>query len=95
MTFYHRTHNADAILRDGFRDEEDSYMLDNFTLRACFCRINLLMPTKVPEGIIYWKSHYQTTAAISPTTDWWKEANRTVNGVFPQRSSTGMVRSDS
>jgi hypothetical protein len=36
MTFYHRTHNADAILRDGFRDKEDSYMLEDFTLRGVF-----------------------------------------------------------
>ena|ERR1700730_19182007 len=36
MIFYHRTHDADAILRDGFRDKEDSYMLDNFTLRGVF-----------------------------------------------------------
>jgi hypothetical protein len=36
MTFYHRTHNADAILPDGFRDKEDSYMLEDFTLRGVF-----------------------------------------------------------
>jgi hypothetical protein len=36
MLFYHRTHNADAILRDGFRDEYGSYMLDDFTLRGVF-----------------------------------------------------------
>jgi hypothetical protein len=36
MIFYHRTYNADAILRDGFRDKEDSYMLEDFTLRGVF-----------------------------------------------------------
>ena len=36
MILYHRTHNADAILRDGFRDKEGSYGLEDFTLRGVF-----------------------------------------------------------
>lgn len=28
MLLYHRTHTADDILRDGFRDAEDTYMTD-------------------------------------------------------------------
>jgi hypothetical protein len=85
MIFYHRTRNAEAILRDGFRDEEGSYGMEDFTLRGGFFQIDRLMTTRVPEEIIYSKSHCQTTAAISPTTNWWKKANRTVNGVFQHR----------
>jgi hypothetical protein len=36
MILYHRTHNTEAILRDGFRDEEGSYGLEDFTLRGVF-----------------------------------------------------------
>jgi hypothetical protein len=36
MILYHRTYNGDAILRDGFRDEDGSYMLEDFALRGVF-----------------------------------------------------------
>ncbi len=47
MTFYHRTNYADLILRDGFRDEEGSYGLEDFTLRGVFL---LDKPLSVHEG---------------------------------------------
>jgi hypothetical protein len=56
MIFYHRTRNAEAILRDGFRDEEGSYGMEDFTLRGGFFQIDRLMTTRVPEEIIYSKS---------------------------------------
>jgi hypothetical protein len=34
--FYHRTAAAEAILREGFRDAEGSYMLVGMTLRGVF-----------------------------------------------------------
>jgi hypothetical protein len=36
MIFYHRTDAAEAILREGFRDAEGSYMLIGTTLRGVF-----------------------------------------------------------
>lgn len=36
ILLYHRTNQAEAILRDGFRDAEGSYMLVGFTLRGVF-----------------------------------------------------------
>ena len=36
MKLYHRTHNADAILRDGVHDKEGSYGMEDFTLRGVF-----------------------------------------------------------
>jgi hypothetical protein len=36
MNFYHRTYHADAILRGGFRDEEGSYGMEDFTIRGVF-----------------------------------------------------------
>jgi hypothetical protein len=47
MIFYHRTHDADAILRDGFRDEEDSYGMEDFTLRGVFLSDK---PLSIHEG---------------------------------------------
>jgi hypothetical protein len=47
MKFFHRTNAAEAILRDGFRDAEGSYMLIGLMLRGVFLSD---IPLDVNEG---------------------------------------------
>ena len=47
MIFYHQTHDADAILGDGFRNEEGSYGMEDFTLRGVFLSDK---PLSIHEG---------------------------------------------
>jgi hypothetical protein len=47
MILYHRTHNVDAVLCDGFRDGEGSYGMEDFTLRGVFLSDK---PLSIHEG---------------------------------------------
>ena len=48
MLLYHRTHAADDILRDGFRDGEDTYMTD-VMLRGVWLSA---WPLSIQEGAV-------------------------------------------
>jgi len=95
MTLYHRPPNADAILGDGTRDEEDSYMLDNFTLRGVFLSDkpldgnegaggDKLLEVTLPDDCCDF-SYYELVEEGKPYREW----------CIPAGSSTGLVRFDS
>jgi hypothetical protein len=80
MTLYHRTHNVDAILGDGFRDEEDSYMLEDFTLRGVFlsdkpldlnegAEGDKLLEVNLPDGCCDF-SYYELVEEGKPYGEW-------------------------
>jgi hypothetical protein len=80
MTFYHRTNYADAILRDGFRDEEGSYGLEDFTLRGVFLSDkplsvhegaggDLLLEVNLPEDCCDF-SYYELVKEGKPYREW-------------------------
>jgi hypothetical protein len=80
MTLYHRTNSADAILGDGFRDEEDSYLLEDFTLRRVFLSdkpLDLnegaagdkLLEVNLPDGCCDF-SYYELVEEGKPYREW-------------------------
>jgi hypothetical protein len=65
IRFYHRTNAAEAIIRDGFRDDEGSYMLKGMRLRGVFLSDILLDANDGAEGDQLLEISLQATCDIS------------------------------
>ena len=66
-------------------------MLEDLTLRGVFLSDKPLDANECAGGNHLLEVSLPEDCCDSPITNWWRKANRTVNGVFPQRSSTDMV----
>jgi hypothetical protein len=107
MIIYHRTGNAEAILRDRFRDEEGSYMLEDFTLRGVFLSDkpldanegaggNHLLEVTLPDDC-YDFSYYELVEEGKPYREWCIPAeiiNRhgTVRFATPDEENVSNIR---
>jgi hypothetical protein len=68
MILSHRTNAADAILRDGFRDGEGSYLLEGMTLRGVFVSDMPLDSNEEQLESSFWRSHCLPSAIFQITS---------------------------